>query len=335
MSEAVFLAPCGAPRRLGTAVRAAPWPATRNMPAALVSFAMLLLERGHLQRAIELGQRAVGVDPNRMSAHHVLGQALCRAGDLVAGIASLQRAAALRGDAFDVQFHLGNALAEAGDLDVCRSASGESARARAKRRCSQLEPRQPVSPAGKAARPLPNTSRTIGLDPRLPQAYNNLGNVLSESGDADAAIGYFRQALALAPDGRPRGATCCWRSIERIACRREEFVAEHRAFGRYFAQRIAPLPPAGAETVEGRRLKIGYVSSDFASHAVAIFMRPFLAHHDRARVRDLLPPQRDLQRRNNRPPGATLRAFRADRESVGSGCRRIHPQRSRSISLSI
>src|SRR5262249_24582110 len=60
--------------------------------------------------------------------------------------------------------------------------------------------------------------------------------------------------------------------------------AEHRRW----AERHAPesfkeaAKPAGGRGGEGgRRLRVGYVSPDFRSHAVASFVQPLLRHHDR------------------------------------------------------
>ena len=252
-------------------------------PGALTSYAAVLLEAGDTEAAIRLGRRAVLADPGRMSAHHVLGQSLCSAGRLNEGISALQHAAALRADAFEVQFHLGNALAEVRDL-----AAAERHLNLARDLAPQIAPihislgnlyrKQQRSGEALAA-----YRHAIEIDGGIPQAYNNLGNLLSELGDSDAAVSVFRRALELAPD---RAST--WSNFllalnrsDRVSA--AELAAEHRAFGRYFGERIRPLEPAALRPLTGRRLKVAYVSSDFVSHAAALFIQPLLAHHDRQR----------------------------------------------------
>jgi predicted O-linked N-acetylglucosamine transferase (SPINDLY family) len=252
-------------------------------PGALTSYAMLLLEAGDAQSATRLAERALEADPGRMSAHHVLGRAKCQAGDLAAGIASLRRAVALRPDAFEVELDLGKALFDALALE---DAEKHLARARDLAPLSvevhitlgNLYRRQHRHDEALAA-----YRRAIELDAGIAQAHNNLGALLAELGDGDGAIAAFRQALALAPD-RPS----TWSNLllalswsDRLPA--AEIAAEHRAYGRHFGTRIRALAPIALRPLPGRRLKIGYVSSDFRGHAVAVFMQPLLAHHDRQR----------------------------------------------------
>jgi predicted O-linked N-acetylglucosamine transferase (SPINDLY family) len=248
---------------------------------ALVSYAMLRLEMGDLARAIELGRRALTADPKRVAAHHVLGQSLCRNGESHEGIAYLRRAAATASDAFDVQFHLATALLDIGELDEARVYLV---------RASQLAPNVAAIALaiGNLERRCGNPDAAIAayrraseLAPHLPQPHNNIGNVLLEAGDADMAMDELRAALALDPD---RAAT--WSNLllslnrsDRVS--NDELVAQHRAFGHHFEQRIAPLPRRQLPPFDRRRLKVGYVSSDFNRHAVALFIEPVLAHHDR------------------------------------------------------
>jgi len=252
-------------------------------PGVLTSYAALLLETGDTQGAIRLGREAVLADPGRMSAHHVLGQSLCRAGHLAEGIRTLRHAVALREDAFEVHVHLGNALIEVHDL-----AEAE----RHLNRARELAPQVAAIHVGlgnlyrSQQRPgaaLGAYRRAIELDAGVSQAYNNLGNLLSEVGDAEGAVSAFRRALALAPD---RAST--WSNFLLALNRSDrvgtaELAAEHRAFGLHFGERILPLEPVALRPPTGRRLKVGYVSSDFVSHAVVLFAEPLLAHHDRQR----------------------------------------------------
>jgi len=65
----------------------------------------------------------------------------------------------------------------------------------------------------------------------------------------------------------------------------EALFARHRAFGarleRTFPARFAPF---GNDSDPARRLRIGYVSSDFRLHPVALFMIPMLERHERSTV---------------------------------------------------
>jgi protein O-GlcNAc transferase len=252
-------------------------------PGALTSYAMLLLDAGDVQAALSHAARAVSVDPRRMSARHVLGRAQCMAGDLASGIASLQRAVRLRPDAFEAELDLGKALYDAVSLE---EAERHLVRAR---ELAPLSPEVHVTLGNLYRRQhrdyeaIAAYTKAIELNPGMAQAHNNLGILLAELGDGEGAAVALRQALALAPD---RAST--WSNLlltttwsDRLSA--GEFAAEHRAYGDYFGARIRPMAPARLRPFAGRRLKIAYVSSDFRAHAVAVFLQPLLAHHDRTR----------------------------------------------------
>ena len=250
---------------------------------ALTSYAMLLLANGDLTRAIEFGRRAAAAEPYRMSARHVLGQALCRAGALGEGIDELRRAASLVPDAFEVHLHLGAALNQADDLEASE---------RSLTRARELAPNVAAVQVAlgnlyrrqhRAGDAIAAYRSALELDEHLPQAYNNLGTVYSEVGDAERAIAAFGRALALDAN---RAST--WSNLL-LAQQRSDHIGtqylieEHREFGRRFGAQVRRLPSIAMPPLRDRRLRIGYVSSDFVSHAVSVFFEPLSQHHDRAR----------------------------------------------------
>jgi len=250
---------------------------------ALTSYAMLLLDAGDAQAATDLAERAIKVDPGRMSAHHVLGRAKCQAGNLAAGIASLRRAVALRPDAFEVEIDLGKALYDALALEDAerhlrhaRDLAPLSAEVHI--RLGNLYRRRQRHDEALAA-----YHRAVELDAGMAQAHNNLGTMLAELGDGEAAVAALRQALVLAPDRPSTWSNLLLASSWSDRLPAAEIAAEHRAYGRHFGVQVQPLAPIALRSFQGRRLKIGYVSSDFRGHAVAVFMQPLLTHHDRQR----------------------------------------------------
>jgi predicted O-linked N-acetylglucosamine transferase (SPINDLY family) len=218
-----------------------------------------------------------------VSAQHVLGQSLCRAGLLDEGIERLRHAALLRPDDFAIHFHLGAALGEADDLDAAEQSL---------RRAGELAPdvaavhvnlgnihRRRHQPAAAVA----SYERAIALEPELATAHNNVGTVYSDVGDQERAIEAYRRALAIDPDraGTWSNLLLALQRSDRITA--EQIVERHFAFGRHFAGRVQPLPPASFRPLERRRVVVGYVSSDLVSHAVSVFLEPLLRHHDRNR----------------------------------------------------
>lgn len=159
--------------------------------------------------------------------------------------------------------------------------------------------------------------RSIELEPTRVTAYNALCCALIERHDATVAEKIALDALAFAPDdpdvllnlgvsvlhqGRAREAADL---MERVTQLRPSsgpgwsnwlmdlnyrddldagaIFAAHRRFGDAFGPRrrrdAFVRHPQGA----GRRLRVGYVSTDFRNHVVAQFAEGVLAHHDRSR----------------------------------------------------
>ncbi len=254
-----------------------------NHASALTFGALLALRRGHADSALDYAERAIAVDPRRARAHHLHGLALRAVGRGADALISLKQAVALDGRLVDARLDLGNALLDEGDIassqaEIEAVLAAEPSSAIAYNSRGNLRARQRQFDAAIAA-----YRKAIELDPRLSQAHGNLGMLQFGIGDNDAAIASFRRAVALAPD-RPANWSALLFALsvsDRATAR--SIAAEHRAFGERFAARIAPLPAIVPAPRAGRRLKIGYVSSDWRRHAVAVFAESLLAAHDRAR----------------------------------------------------
>ncbi|MFN0044228.1 MAG: tetratricopeptide repeat protein [Alphaproteobacteria bacterium] len=126
----------------------------------------------------------------------------------------------------------------------------------------------------------------LTLDPSRPEAYNNLGNLhLMRCAHAEAEAA-FRQALATARRARSKLAAAIHsnlllalgydstQSVETLWTEHREWAVEHG--------RIDHRPEPHANHPDPDRvLRIGYVSPDLDSHAVAAFLNPILVAHDR------------------------------------------------------
>ena len=61
----------------------------------------------------------------------------------------------------------------------------------------------------------------------------------------------------------------------------DEILAEHRRWAQVHANVPGGVPRYANSRDPARRLRVGYVSADFRSHAVGFFFEPLLANHDR------------------------------------------------------
>ena len=116
-------------------------------------------------------------------------------------------------------------------------------------------------------------------DPRiLPQIYRNIGAALFVAGRAGESVDWFRKALKLTPD-----SACTFSDLLLVLNHLPsgDLVAEHLRFGERF-DRLRDLNPHTNSPDQDRRLRIGFVSGDLRSHAVAYLIEPVFIHYDRS-----------------------------------------------------
>jgi protein O-GlcNAc transferase len=250
---------------------------------ALGQYAVVALQAGQPQTSLQLAQRCVAIRSQDANAQHVLGLAQHRCGRLADAVESLGRAVKMQPDFFEARLNLGSAMLDAGDAQGAlphyeRALALQPQSAPAHNNLGNLyrELRKP-------AEAIASYRRALALDPGHARAHGNLGNMLRDLGDCEGAIGAFRRSLAIAPNQPDVWSNLLLTLSGSDAVSPEALFAEHQSYGRYFGALLRPLYSAMPAGVIGRRLKVGYISSDFRKHAVVTFFEPLLAAHDRSR----------------------------------------------------
>jgi protein O-GlcNAc transferase len=243
-----------------------------------------LAQLGHDDEAIELFRTVIAARPEYAEAHNNLGIIFKGQGRWAEAESSLRAAIRLRPQLAAAHANLGIVPAERGDLDQA----------------------------------LRSYDQALELDPHLEEAICGRGCVVGRQGDLVAAEAIFRAAATAA-----RRSAGIWANhgyflgeLGRIAealtsyqeaIRQQPGRAINRSNYLYYlnydpgvdgatllkahCREVAGLtdsapPPSffGHDRSKGRPLRVGYVSPDFRRHAVASFMEPILANHDRGRV---------------------------------------------------
>jgi predicted O-linked N-acetylglucosamine transferase (SPINDLY family) len=112
----------------------------------------------------------------------------------------------------------------------------------------------------------------------------NLGLSLQSQGNLAEARDYLQQAVRLGPDDPVAHSSL----ISSMNCDPEvdnaTLLAEHRRWAERHSPPASVWPVHENPPDPNRVLRVGYVSPDFRLHAVAYFMEPVLANHNRSRV---------------------------------------------------
>jgi predicted O-linked N-acetylglucosamine transferase (SPINDLY family) len=123
--------------------------------------------------------------------------------------------------------------------------------------------------------------RSLELEPLHPATLVNLGAALSSQGAIADAIASYRQALEIDPRHWDAASNLLFSLHLDPSQTPESILAEHQQFGERAGAGVQEYV-ATREPLAGRRLRIGYVSPDFRSHPVALFLEPVLREHDRS-----------------------------------------------------
>jgi predicted O-linked N-acetylglucosamine transferase (SPINDLY family) len=215
---------------------------------ALANLGAVLQRKGAYEEAVQRYRDAVEADPELGQAWFNLGTLLLNQGRHAEAVEPLQTAVALDGGRAQWHTALGSAYDRSGrPLDAV--ASLQSA---------------------------------LQLDPELAMAHEGLAICRVNIGDVESAIPSFRRALELNPDGHTAYSNMLFALNYRLGEHREVVFREHLAWGERYGSGLERKRHAN-QADAARVLRVGYVSPDFRSHAVAHFVKPLLEHHDRSR----------------------------------------------------
>ena len=269
--------------------------------------------QGKSDEAIAAYRHAVSLDPGHASAHYNQGNALRKQQAFAEAVACYERALALKPDYAEAHNNLGLALRQLRALPEAIACF---------ERAAALNPgrAEPFNNIGLAlqqlARPadaIPYYRHALSLNPHYPDPLHNIASALADVKDYAASAKAFELVLARDPENviaRTQAAfvrmQICELSAARVLPSFEELTARGPAllppwmmlaFGddpewqlrcsRTWAEASShpqPLPPLVARSAEPKqRIRVGYFSADFQSHATLHLMAGLFREHDRAR----------------------------------------------------
>jgi protein O-GlcNAc transferase len=227
-------------------------------------------------------RRAVELKPAYGEAHSNLGATLRDLGRLEEAEASLRRAVEIAPNHADVLLNLSGVLVDRGQFADAEKFGQASVALRPDNPVAHLNLGAALVDLGRLEEAESSYRRAIALRPDYADAYVNLGNVLRLLGRFDESLAHFERALALEPRKESTHKSLLMALVYHPVLTPDAAYAMHRRFETLAAPAQETARPHSNDRNPERRLKIGYMSSDFRLHSVARYLMPLLSGHDRA-----------------------------------------------------
>ncbi len=260
----------------------------------------LLEQTGNLERAAVCFRKAIAIDPEYAEAHNNLGNVLNSSGRFEEACESYAEAIRSKPDSPEAHSNLGNTLRARGLF--CEAI--ESCRRAIELRPGYVEAHVNLGNAlkdhGEIAEAIASYGRAIQIAPDHAKAHNNLAEALQQRGDLAGAIAGYRNALRAQPNFSDAYSNLLYlhafhhdiapEELRELA-RGWEHTRLTEAERRLARERAHPRSGTfSASPRAGRKLRLGIVSAELGSHAVAEFLQPVLEQIDRSRFHLTLFP---------------------------------------------
>ncbi len=259
-------------------------PARQVSVADAMQLAGMFIQRAMHQRARDIFQIILSADPENGEAMFFIGLVFHMEKQSEAGLPWMLRGVAKLPGASQLHYNLGKVYS---DLQLYPEAIA------AYRRALQINPKSIEAQCnvggmlehnGEYSQAIAAYRKAIGINPSHPEAHNNLGLILRQLGKFEEAMESFKRAIQAQPAGLSfmQNLISTMNYMPRMDC--GEIFNAHQKFGQQLelsSKPFAARPIGISETDTMRRLRIGYVSPDFKQHAVAHFIEPVLANHQK------------------------------------------------------
>ena len=244
---------------------------------------MSLQNSRYLSEAILAWRKVLAEHPRAIQVYLQLALCYRAKGQPAEALAVLQEAAAITPDNLSLKIPIAGCLRALGRLEEAAAQC---------RRAIELSPRW-VEPYNRLAEILTKLGRTsevesiyrhaIALDESHAGAHFNLGTTLHGQGRPDEAAIELRRAVELAPNWPLAHSRLLLVMLHEDGVDRQTLLEAHQQWASRHGFAGLPQNTQYSNSRDPhRKLRIGYLSSDFREHSVMYFLEPVLARYDRA-----------------------------------------------------
>jgi protein O-GlcNAc transferase len=238
-----------------------------------------LKDIGQIDEAVACYRRALEIKPDFAEAQNNLGIALQSLGQLDSAVACYRSALEIKPDYAEAHSNLGIALQELGQLE----AAAENYRLALKLKPDFVEALSNLGMVlhdlGQLDEAVKSYRRALEIKPDYAKAHSNLGSALKDLMQMDEAMASYRRALEIKPDYAEAFSNLLFCLNHSETSDPQTLFAEHLRFAERFEAPFRDNWPQHGNTRDPERcLRIGFVSGDLCSHAVANFFELVITH---------------------------------------------------------
>ena len=244
----------------------------------------ILIALGRLEEAEACFREMLALGPSA-DAYNNLGSALQRQGRIADAVESYRRAVKLQPASPLMWNNLGFALQSEEALDEAMRCYQRALEITPDYRDALLNLGNVLNEKGRYSEVIALDRRLVQIDPDFAIGHSNLGHALQRQGRLAEALASFKAAFTIQPDFIEAWQNYLFALNYAPGYSAQTIFEEHERLSSRLEQTAAGLQLQHSNSRDpGKRLKIGYVSADLRAHAVAYFIEPVLAQHDREQV---------------------------------------------------
>ncbi|MBF0445632.1 MAG: tetratricopeptide repeat protein [Magnetococcales bacterium] len=241
----------------------------------------ILAEQGRVEEAITHYKKAIKIKPDYSLAYFNLGNAQKIQGKLDAASKSYQKAIEIKPDYAESYNNIGNILKEQNRIDEAIACYKNAIKFKPDYAEGYNNLGTALQENGQLDESVPNYQKAITIQPNYAEAYNNLGNAIKEQGKLEEAVACYKKAIKIKPGFIEAHNNLIFCTDLFTDVDSDLFQTERKIWADRHAKPLKAFWPTFNNTPNPtRKLRIGYVSSDFRHHSAAYIFGPVLLHHD-------------------------------------------------------
>ena len=252
-----------------------------NGTKSLLKYAELLLKKGMQEEAGLQLQEVLRRDPECARAHYLLAVVRMAEGSPEQAASHFQDALALQPGEVRTLNGLGVVLQRLGQVEKAGACYREAVRIDPFYLDAQINLAILLKDHGRLCAAERHLEAALTHLPDTVRLRYNLANILHLQGRSLDAVAAYRETLRLDPEHLDARQNLLFALHYSPQISDRQIFAEHLAAAGTKA--FNPVPAQSSPPIRNCRIRIGYLSPDFRSHAVASFIEPILSHHDKSR----------------------------------------------------